>query len=145
MENLYSPPKSDINNPNEKEKRSIWWKIYFFIITILSFVGMISFLMADGAGIVDVLETIILCIATIGFFGFVFNRRFFRPGFWLPFLVFYLISGFIYEPLSNVDMRQGMSDLEYYISYAIGLVISLPAYWALYRYSKPGSQPWINT
>jgi len=145
MENIYSSPKSDLNNPNEKLKRSIWWKIYFFVITVLSIAGMSTYLVADGAGFVDFVETILVCIGTAGLFGFVFNQKVIRPGFWLPFLIFYIISGFIYEPLSNVDMRQGLSDVEYYVLYGIGLVLSLPAYWALYLYGKSDNQPWKTT
>lgn len=144
MENMYVTPKSDVSNPNERFKRSIWWKIYFFFISVFAFGGMISFLMSEGAGLVDVIEMILLCMATAGFFGFVFNKKVLFPRFWLPFLIIYFVSGFAYEPLSNVDMRQGLSDMEYYISAGFGLLISLPAYWALYSYSRPENEPWKN-
>jgi hypothetical protein len=33
----------------------------------------------------------------------------------------------------------------YYISVGIGFIISLPGYYALYRYGKKNEQPWANT
>jgi hypothetical protein len=141
MENPYQTPSSNIDQ-GEIHKRSVFWKIYFFIITILSFSGMTSFLLSSDAGVVDYVELVLLIIATAGLYGFVFNKKVFKPGFWIPFLIFYLISGIIYEPLSSVDMRQGMTDSMYYISFGIGFVISLPGYYALYKYGKKHEQPW---
>jgi hypothetical protein len=143
MENPYQAPESDIDK-GEIQKRSVFWKIYFFIITILSFSGMATFLLSSGAGIVDYAQLVLLIIATAGLYGFVFCKRVLTPGFWIPFLIFYIFAGIIYEPLSSVNMRQGMSDSMYYISFGIGFVISLPGYYALYRYGKKHEQPWIN-
>ncbi len=143
MENPYVAPKSDLDI-GESFKRSIGWKIYFFIITILSFLGMISFLVADDAGIIDYIEFLLLIIATAGFYGFVFLKRILFPKFWIPFLIFYVIASVAYEPLSSVDMRQGMSDAMYSISTAIAYLFSLPAYYALYKYGKETEHPWKN-
>ncbi len=142
MENPYESPKSDIDI-GEKVNRSIWWKIYFFTITILSFAGMSSLLISDNAGIVDFAEFVLLLIATAGLFGYVFLKRILTARFWIPFLIFYIIAGLAYEPLSSVDMRAGMSDVAYYISMAIGYLLSLPGYYALYMYGKKNEPPWI--
>lgn len=144
MDNPYQAPKSDIDN-GELQTRSVFWKIYFFIITILSFIGMVSFLLSSGAGIIDYAEFVLLIIATAGLYGFVFTKKVLSPGFWVPFLVFYLIAGIAYEPLSSVNMREGMSDNVYYISVAIGYIFSLPGYYALYKYGQKSEQPWTNT
>jgi hypothetical protein len=143
MENPYQPPKSDIDN-GEIQKRSIFWKVYFFIITILSFIGMLSFLLSSGSGIVDYAQLILLIIATAGLYGFAFDKKILSPSFWIPFLVFYFIAGIAYEPLSSVNMRHGLSDSEYYFSIAIGYILSFPSYYALYRYGNKHERPWIN-
>lgn len=143
MDNPYETPKSDIDT-GEIGNRSIWWKIYFFAITILSFTGMYSLLNSAGAGIVDYAELLLLVIATAGLFGFVFSKRILTASFWIPFLVFYIITGLVYEPLSSVDMRAGMSDIAFHISTAIGYLLSLPGYYALYKYGKKNEPPWIE-
>lgn len=144
MENPYQIPKSDIDN-GEIQSRSVFWKIYFFIITILSFIGMASYLLSSGAGIVDYAELVLLIIASTGLYGFAFSKKILTPGFWIPFLIFYLITGIFYETLSSVNMRQGMSDSTYYLSVAIGYVLSLPGYYALYKYGQKSEQPWLST
>lgn len=141
--NPYETPKSDIRVA-EKYKRSIWWKIYFFVFTILSFTGTISILAADGAGIVDYVALLLEVVATVGLFGFVFLKRILWPKFWLVYLILYFVSGFFYEFLSGVDMRDGMSDNEYYISMAIGYLIAAPAYFALFLYSRENNPIWKN-
>jgi len=141
--NPYETPKSEVQSKNF-QKRSIWWKIFFFIITLLSFTGMATFLVAEGVGIVDYVEFLLLIIATTGFFGFVFNKKILFPKFWFGFLIFYLISGFFYDSLSGVDMRDGMSDNMYYISLAVGYIISIPGYCALFLYSRESHQIWNN-
>ena len=143
MENPYEAPKSNVDI-SSKIKRSIWWKIYFFIITLLSFVGMTSFLLSESVGIVDYIEALLLLIATVGLFGYAFSKKVLFPKFWVPFLVFYLVAGLIYEPLSSVDMRQGVSDSEYYIGLLIGYIISLPAYYGLYKYGNENELAWQN-
>lgn len=144
MDNIYKSPESNLDNGGGVFKRSVWWKVYFYIITLLSLIGMISYLVSDGAGFIDYIEAMILLGSTTGLFGFVFNKKILFPGFWLPMLIVELLSGFAYEFLSNVDMRQGMPDFEYYIAYAVGIVFSLPGYWALYSYGKAKNQPWAS-
>ncbi|MCM8857900.1 MAG: hypothetical protein LC541_20020 [Candidatus Thiodiazotropha sp.] len=145
MENPYSSPESDLGaEASDITKRSIWWKIYFFVITTLSFLGMATFLVSNDVGFIDYLELMLLIVATAGLFGFVFSRKVLFPKFWLPFLVVYFVAGLFYESLSSVDMRQGMSDGEFYISIAIGYLMSIPAYYGIYMFGKADRHPWKN-
>jgi hypothetical protein len=50
---------------------------------------MTTFLLSSGAGIVDYAQLVLLIIATAGIYGFVFYKKVLRPGFWVPFLIFY--------------------------------------------------------
>lgn len=143
MANPYEPPKADIGS-GITVKRSVWWKVYFFIITILSFLGGIAFLMEEGAGIVEYAQLALLVIATAGLFGFAFEKRILFPKFWIPFLVFNIVMGLAYEAMSSVDLRAGMTDMEFYIGMAIGYLISLPGYYALYKYGKENESPWAK-
>jgi hypothetical protein len=65
-----------------------------------------------------------------------FCKKALSPGFWNPFLIFYLIAGIACEYLSSVNMREGMPESVYYISVVIGYIFSLPGYYALYKYGK---------
>lgn len=141
--NPYQTPESNIANESEF-KRSIWWKIYFFFITILSAIGMVSFFADPGVGVSEFISLVIWLVATTGLFGFVFLKPIYKPSFWLQVLIAYVIFSFAYYFITNVDLRMGMSDTELYISNAIGWLFSLPAYYGLYAYSKPSNPAWNN-
>jgi hypothetical protein len=141
MENPYQTPASNVG-PEVKFKRSIWWKIYFFFITILSAFGIVSFLVAPGAGITEYISLVLWLIATIGLFGFVFLKPIYNPKFWLQVLIVYVVFSFAYYFITDVDLRMGMNDTEFYISIVIGWLLSLPAYYGLYAFSKPTNPTW---
>ena len=141
--NTYQKPESDVQNETEF-KRSIWWKIYFFFLTILSAFGMVSFLNAPGAGISEYISLILWVFATIGLFGFVFVKPIYKPEFWLQVFIAYVVFGFIYYFITDVDLTMGMSDTMLYISNSISLLISLPGYYGLYKFSKPNYPAWKN-
>lgn len=143
MANPYESPKSDVAT-EANFKRSIWWKIYFFIFTILGFIGSISFLLEEQAGIVEYLQLFLFILSTIGLFGFTFLKKIFIPVVWLWVLVVSLLFGVFYEQLTSIDLRQGMTDMEFYVTMAIGWLISIPGYIALYLYSKSNKHPWIS-
>jgi hypothetical protein len=140
--NPYAPPKSHIEIDNEF-KRSIWWKLYFYPITILMIIGSISVLKEKSAGFVDYLMLASDLVAIVGFYGFVHLKRFLSPKYWMVFFVIYLLFNISYEFLTNVDLQQGMSDKQYYISMLGGYIISLPLYYALYSYGKKSNPIWV--
>lgn len=139
--NPYQTPESNLGQDNQL-KRSVWWKIYFFFITILSVIGMISLLVKPAAGIAEYTSLLTWTMATIGLFGFVFLKPIYKPQFWLITLIVYLAYDVIYYFITNIDLRMGLSDLEFYISTAIGVLLSLPTYYALYSFSKPDNRVW---
>lgn len=139
--NPYETPKSDVKI-EEKEVRSLWWKIYFVFITLTSIIGMIEIVSEPGAGFVDYIEFLLFICATVGFFGYVFMKQILFPKFWLIYLFVYLFSGIIYESVTKVDMRGGMTDEMYYISMAIGYLITLPVYYALFMYGRKTNAIW---
>lgn len=145
MENSpYQPPESNLETDSEF-KRSVWWKVYFFFITILTAVGMAMFLAEPAAGLAEYASLLFWLVATVGLFGFVFLKPIFKPQFWLITLIVYLIFTVSYFFITNIDLRMGMSDTEYYINNAIGVLFSLPGYYGLYAFSKPGDPAWKNT
>ena len=142
--NPYQPPESDLGSPINF-KRSIWWKIYFFFITILSGVGMVSFFFEPNIGIAEYIFLPLWVVATVGIYGFVFIKPVYKPQFWLKFVVVYIVFTVAYYFITEIDQRMGMGDTEFYVTNAIGWLISLPAYFALYAYGKPSNPAWEFT
>ena len=56
-------------------KRSIWWKVYFFCMTILVAMAILTFLVSDSVEIVDYIGLPFLVVAAIGLFGYVFLKQ----------------------------------------------------------------------
>ena len=145
-DNPYNSPTSDLHTSAEPTpKRSMGWKIYFFIITLVAILGSISFLTAPNAGIAELLSIVFTVIATAGLFGFVFLKRVYKASFWRGFLFVYLAFSVLYYFITNIDLKVGMTDLEFYVSTVIGILVSLPAYFALYQYGNPNKAPWTAT
>lgn len=139
--NPYQTPESDVGVESNFQ-RSIWWKIYFFFITILSAFGMVSFLIDPSAGVAEYINLVLWLIATTGLFGFVFLKPIYKPKFWLQVLIAYIVFNFAYYFITDVDFRMGMSDTEFYISVAVGWLLSLPAFYGLYAFSKSTDPVW---
>lgn len=144
MENSpYQTPESNLETKNEF-KRSVWWKIYFFFITILSAFGMMSFLANPAAGVTEYISLIIWLVATTGLFGFVFLKPIYKPQFWFFALIAYVVFSFVYYFITDIDLRMGMSDTVFYTSNAVSWLFSLPAFYGLYALSKPSNPAWKN-
>ena len=115
MENSQNQtPELNLKNSSEF-KRSVWWKIYFFFITILSGIGMLSFFSDPKVGIAEFLFLPIWLVATVGFFGFVFIKPVYKPKFWLQLLIVYIAYTIIYYFITEIDQRMGMDEMEFYI------------------------------
>lgn len=123
-------------------KRSIWWKIYFFIITILSAFGMVENFSDPNAGIAEYICLVMWMVGTVGFFGFVFIKPVYKTEFWMKLFFAYLAYTICYYFITEIDLRMGMRDSAFYVVTAIAWLISLPAYYALYAYSKPSYPAW---
>lgn len=132
-----SAPKEDI-----KFQRSVWWKIYFFFITILSSIGIASAFTDPNVGVSEYISLLIGIIATIGLFGFVFLKPIYRPRFWLQFIIAYIAFSIIYYFVTSIDLRMEMSDTEFYITNVISWLLYLPGYYGLYSYSRPNNLIW---
>lgn len=137
--------QDNINSLQSKPQRSIWWKIYFFIISFLILLGLNSFLLDPQAGIAEYLSTAIWLLGTIGLFGYVFSKPIFYPKFWFHTLVACIAYSAIYYFITDVNLRMGADDFSFYIGQVIGWVIYFPAFYGLYAYSKPEGPLWNKT
>ncbi|MCJ8270044.1 MAG: hypothetical protein MJK04_11665 [Psychrosphaera sp.] len=140
--NPYQSPESDIELPTTQFKRSIWWKIYFYLITVLSILGLTLMMFEPGVGLAEYLSVISLLLTTTGLFAFVFFKPIASAKIWLYILIATFAYGFIDYGITNTDLKAGISDMEFYISQIIGFALELPTYFALYAISKVDHSVW---
>jgi hypothetical protein len=142
--NPYQAPSADLTLTVRDTKKSIWWKVYFFFITGVSVLGLLSILGKEGAGLVDYFLLILFVVATIGFAGFVFNKKFVKPGFWLCFTALDLLYSIAHSFITHVDMQDDMTQGLYIFSIVIGWLLALPQYWGLFQYGRASNPPWLE-
>jgi len=143
-DNPYATPASDVGGDAEL-RRSIWWKIYFFIIVALTVFGYLSLFSSPGAGYTEYLSAAVSIVSLLGLFGYVFCRTILRPGFWLAVLVVSLVYGVAYEHLTGIDLSAGMDDDTYLLTQIFSWTFSIPFYIALFLYSRPANPIWNNS
>jgi hypothetical protein len=98
-----------------------------------------------NAGLVDYLLLLATIVATVGIFGFVYLKKIMFPKFWIVFLVFYIVFGCAYEFLTDLHLREGLSDKKYYLYMFIDYIISLPLFYALFSYGMGKNPIWTKT
>lgn len=139
--NPYQTPRSEVASGTQF-KRSIGWKIYFFCITGLSVLSMLAMFFVPDAGLAEIASLVLWLVATSGLFGFAFDKRIATPRFWLYTLIVYSLFSVAYYFITDIDLRAGMSLTQFYVSSAISWLLALPAYYALYAYSRPNDPVW---
>lgn len=139
--NPYQAPESDLGGVDVL-KRAIWWKVYFFVMTFVSGLGALILTLDPNAGISEYVMLVTWLAGTTGFFGFVFLKPIYKPVFWLQVLIGYVVFSIAYYFVTDVDLRMGMTDTQFYVSNAINWIICLPFLYGLYDYARPGNPIW---
>ena len=134
------PPKTT----NIKVERSIFWKIYFFIFVGLTSLEFIS--ESIETTIWDIVNIPIMIMATIGLYGYVFSKNFYKQYFWLCFFVFLIIWDAMYFIVVGIPPDPELTEMEnkYIDLFAIILtyILMTPAYIGLLFYGLPSNKLW---
>ena len=134
------PPKTT----NIKVERSIFWKIYFFIFVGLTSLEFIS--ESIETTIWDIVNIPIMIMATIGLYGYVFSKNFYKQYFWLCFFVFLIIWDAMYFIVVGIPPDPELTEMEnkYIDLFAIILhyILMTPAYIGLLLYGMPSNKLW---
>jgi len=125
-------------------KRSIWWKIYFFILAGLSLMGSVDMLSDEAAGIAEAISIPMIVIGTIGLYGYVFSKKIYLRTFWFYFFPVYLTTSIAYHFITKIDLSSGMTSHQYTIILIVSWIISLPGYIGVFLYALPSNKLWRN-
>ena len=135
------PPKISDSSPKQ---RSIFWKIYFFIFVGLTSLEFIS--ESIETTIWDIVNIPIMIMATIGLYGYVFSKNFYKQYFWLCFFVFLIIWDAMYFIVVGIPPDPELTEMEnkYIDLFAIILtyILMTPAYIGLLLYGLPSNKLW---
>jgi hypothetical protein len=99
--------------------------VYFYAITFIAGIGMGMMVSMPNSGINEYTYLAIWILSTVGLFGYVFSKPIGTPGFWLWVFVSNLLIASVDCFITDVDLRMGQTDTEYYTPTVIGWIVSL--------------------
>ena len=139
-----------------KIKRSIFWKIYFWLIICVSVWGLNYTLSHENSGLIEIIDIPMTLIATIGLFGYVFSKRIYKQSFWICFfwifLAYSLVSPFLSEiefsppddPELSAAENKFINTFSMIFSFVLIIPLFLPSYIGLLLYALPSNKLWKN-
>ena len=137
-----------------KIKRSIFWKIYFWLIICVSVWGLNYTLSHENSGLIEIIDIPMTLIATIGLFGYVFSKRIYKQSFWICFfwilLAYSLVSPFLSEiefsppddPELSAAENKFINTFSMIFSFALIIPLFLPWFIGLLLYALPSNKIW---
>ncbi len=107
----------------------MFWKVYFWVITILIIVGYAS----EGfSSYWDIIDLPVLICAFVGLFSYAYKKKIFNKIFWKSFLPIYIIWDLTYNLVLSPGYSEEPTEIIYIL---IGFIIIVPLYIALYKYA----------
>ncbi len=140
------PPKISDSSPKQ---RSIFWKIYFWLLVCLIYLGAKVTFSEENFTVIEVIDIIMSVIATIGLYGYVFSMRIYKQSFWFSFFWVYLVFSFVYPFLSEIEFLPNDPELSpaenkfmYFLFFGVCIPFTFPAYIGLLFYGLPSNKLW---
>lgn len=121
----------------------MWWKIYFWIITIISIIGLFGLLGHSPLIFGDLIGFVLNVLMLIGVYAYVFKKKIFSASiwkiiFWLNVILFviaivdlYFLPGFTKQYLSFLESKVSSAASSGAIVFT--LVLTLPTLYAMYK------------
>lgn len=121
------------------EKRSIWWKIYFYVFLVFSLVLIIAIFTVDGIYdnyykseiIYEVFQIVLYIISFLGLYGFIYIKKIFYKDFWI-----FILTISIIDNIGSLFLDSQVKETLWV------LIIFIPFYIALYKYSFNMNELW---
>ena len=135
-------------------ERSIFWKIYFWLIVCVSIWGLSFTLSHENSGLIEIIDIPMGLIATIGLFGYVFSKRIYKQSFWICFFGVYLAYSLVSPFLSEIEFstpddpelsaaeNKFINTFSTILSFVLIIPLFLPAYIGLLLYALPSNKLW---
>jgi len=84
-----------------KDNRNIFWKIYFWPVSIFIVVGIIGIAIVEDLNWLSSADLLIGLTAIVGMYGYVYQKKFLSGKFWKQYFIFFiaweLLYGIIYD------------------------------------------------
>ena len=123
----------------------MWWKVYFWIILVMSVLGLVfGYGRMQTWPLASWIEIVGSIILLLGLYAYVYKKKILKPSFWNIFFWFLIFSTvfdimWAFTPIKTVLPLPGWFSSKVItagVELLLGVVISIPNYYAIYRLSK---------
>ncbi|TIH06233.1 hypothetical protein [Pseudomonas leptonychotis] len=142
-ENPYAPPQSELVG-TDNLNRNIAWKVYFYFMLALTFVGVVGLLTVEDAGAAEFISLILAIPSLTGFFGYVFSKKILTRKLWVINFYVQITWLVLYYFVTTADLSAGMDQQLYVVSTAVMWALSIPYYIALFLYANKKYPIWLE-
>ena len=145
QDNPYKAPESDLSVEQVALPKTLWWKIYFFLLVLLT-LAIIAWAVLAEPGVFTLTEFIDLVLSLIGLvclFGLAFNKAIGQQVFWRYFFYVNMVSSLIFMiafPIFGIEVYGEVS--EFNLEFGIGVLLVLPLIWGSYLYGYRRGMLW---
>ncbi|OGC56088.1 hypothetical protein A3H26_01555 [candidate division WWE3 bacterium RIFCSPLOWO2_12_FULL_36_10] len=123
----------------------MWWKVYFWIILVMSVLGLVfAYGRMQTWSLASWIEIVGSIILLLGLYAYVYKKKILKPSFWNIFFWFLIFSTvfdimWAFTPIKTVLPLPSWLSSEVItngVELLLGVAISIPNYYAIYRLSK---------
>jgi len=123
----------------------MWWKVYFWIILVMSVLGLVfGYGRMQTWPLASWIEIVGSIILLLGLYAYVYKKKILKPSFWNIFFWLMIFSTvfaimWAFTPIKTVLPLPGWFSSKVItagVELLLGVVISIPNYYAIYRLSK---------
>jgi len=133
----YKTPKSDLTTRQTPLPKTRWWKVLFFVWTLLLAILAASITLTDEIpiGVIEIIDLFFSLVIVGALFGLAHNKAIGKRVFWQYFfyvnLITTVISSLVF-PIFGIEVYGAVS--EFNLEYAIGVAVTALLVWASYVY-----------
>ena len=141
----YKAPESDLTLDQVALPKTLWWKIYFFLLLLLTLAVIAWAVLAEPSvfTLVEIIDLVLSFVGIVGLFGLAFNKAIGQQVFWKYFFYVNVVSSLIYMfvfPLAGIAFYGTVS--EFNLEFAISVLLVVPLLWASYLYAYRRGMLW---
>jgi len=123
----------------------MWWKVYFWIMLVLSVIGLVFvYGSMQTWGLASLIEIVGSIILLLGLFAYVYKKKILKPSFWNIFfwlMVFNTVFAIMwaFTPIKTVLPEPSWFSSQVTttgVELLLGIVLYIPNYYAIYCLSK---------